>query len=141
MALTRKSLKAMGLTDEQVDSIVEMHTETIDALKKERDDLREKAGQYDTVKKELDDLKNGKDWKAEHDAVKRRSTITKRRSPKRKRQRRKIKPFVRTSNRRASRARTLRSLCAVRKTRSLLWNWTETRSRTRLLLMPLYRTS
>ena len=70
MALTRKSLKAMGLTDEQVDSIVEMHTETIDALKKERDDLREKAGQYDTVKKELDGLKNGKDWKAEHDAVK-----------------------------------------------------------------------
>lgn len=70
MALTRKSLKAMGLTDEQVDSIVEMHTETIDALKKERDDLREKAGQYDTVKKELDGLKNGKDWKAEHDTLK-----------------------------------------------------------------------
>ena len=33
MALTRKSLKAMGLTDEQVDSIVEMHTETVDGLK------------------------------------------------------------------------------------------------------------
>lgn len=32
MALTRKALKAMGLTDEQVDSIVEMHVETTDAL-------------------------------------------------------------------------------------------------------------
>lgn len=68
--LTRKSLKAMAIDDEKIDQIIEMHTETIDALKKERDDLREKAGQYDTVKKELDDLKNGKDWKAEHDAVK-----------------------------------------------------------------------
>ena len=33
MALSRKSLKAMGLTDEQVDSIIEMHTETVDGLK------------------------------------------------------------------------------------------------------------
>ena len=33
MALTRKSLKAMGLADEQVDSIIEMHTETVDGLK------------------------------------------------------------------------------------------------------------
>ena len=28
MAMTRKALKAMGLTDEQIDSIIEMHTET-----------------------------------------------------------------------------------------------------------------
>lgn len=70
MALTRKALKAMGIEDEKIDQIIEMHTETIDALKKERDDLREKAGQYDTVKKELDGLKNGKDWKAEHDTLK-----------------------------------------------------------------------
>lgn len=70
MALTRKSLKAMGIEDEKIDQIIEMHTETVDALKKERDDFRDKAEQYDTVKKELDGLKNGKDWKAEHDAVK-----------------------------------------------------------------------
>lgn len=37
MALTRKSLKAMGLTDEQADSIIEMHTETMSALKEQRD--------------------------------------------------------------------------------------------------------
>ena len=33
MALTRKTLKAMGLTDEQVDSIIDMHAETVDGLK------------------------------------------------------------------------------------------------------------
>ena len=33
MALTRKALKAMGLTDEQVDSIIEMHTDTVDGWK------------------------------------------------------------------------------------------------------------
>ena len=33
MALIRKSLKAMGLTDEQVDSIIEMHTDTVYGLK------------------------------------------------------------------------------------------------------------
>lgn len=31
--LTRKSLKGMGLTDEQVDAIIEMHSETVDGLK------------------------------------------------------------------------------------------------------------
>jgi len=33
LALTRKTLKAMGLTDEQVDSIIDMHAETVDGLK------------------------------------------------------------------------------------------------------------
>lgn len=68
--LTRKMLKAMAIDDEKIDQIIEAHTETVDALKKERDDFRDKAEQYDTVKKELDGLKNGKDWKAEHDTLK-----------------------------------------------------------------------
>ena len=33
MALTRKLLKGMGLTDEQVDTIIEAHVETVDSLK------------------------------------------------------------------------------------------------------------
>ena len=33
MSLTRKALKAMGLTDEQIESVVEMHTDTISGLK------------------------------------------------------------------------------------------------------------
>ena len=66
MALTRKSLKAMGLTDEQVDSIVEMHTETVDGLKEKLKTAEEKATQLDGVQKELDELKakGGDDYKA-----------------------------------------------------------------------------
>ncbi len=35
MSLTRKILKGMGLTEEQVDSIIDMHTETVNGLKAE----------------------------------------------------------------------------------------------------------
>lgn len=37
MALTRKMLKGMSLTEEQIDTIIEAHTETVNALKDERD--------------------------------------------------------------------------------------------------------
>lgn len=69
MALTRKSLKAMGLTDEQVDSIVEMHTETVDGLKEKLKAAEEKAGKLDDVQKELDSLKadHGEDYKAKYE--------------------------------------------------------------------------
>lgn len=72
MALTRKSLKAMGLTDEQVDSIVEMHTETVDGLKDKLKMAEEKATQLDGVQKELDALKakGGDDYKAKYEAEK-----------------------------------------------------------------------
>jgi hypothetical protein len=72
MALTRKSLKAMGLTDEQVDSIVEMHTETVDGLKDKLKAAEEKANKLDDVEKELNDLKanSGDDYKAKYEAEK-----------------------------------------------------------------------
>ena len=57
MALTRKSLKAMGLTDEQVDSIIEMHTETVDGLKEQVKTYKADAEKLPNVQKELDDLK------------------------------------------------------------------------------------
>lgn len=59
----------MGLTDEQVDSIIEMHTETVDVLKQYKAD----AERLPSVQKELDDLKaKGDDgWKEKHDSVKR----------------------------------------------------------------------
>ena len=71
MALTRKSLKAMGLTDEQVDSIVEMHTETVDGLKADVAKYKGDAEKLPTVQRELDDLKaKGDDgWKEKHDKV------------------------------------------------------------------------
>lgn len=69
MALTRKSLKAMGLTDEQVDSIVEMHTETVDGLKDKLKAAEDKANKLDDVQKELDGLKanGGDDYKAKYE--------------------------------------------------------------------------
>lgn len=57
MALTRKSLKAMGLTDEQVDSIIEMHTETVDGLKADVSKYKADAEKLPSVQRELDDLK------------------------------------------------------------------------------------
>ena len=57
MALTRKSLKAMGLTDEQVDSIIEMHTDTVDGLKEQVKTYKADAEKLPNVQKELDDLK------------------------------------------------------------------------------------
>ena len=57
MALTRKSLKAMGLTDEQVDSIIEMHTETVDGLKADISKYKADAEKLPSVQRELDDLK------------------------------------------------------------------------------------
>lgn len=72
MALTRKSLKAMGLTDEQVDSIIEMHTETTDGLKADLAKAKAEADKLPAVQKELDVLKaKGDDgWKDKHDKVK-----------------------------------------------------------------------
>lgn len=54
MALTRKMLKAMGIDDEKIDQIIEAHTETVDALKDERDKFRENAEKLPEVQKKLD---------------------------------------------------------------------------------------
>lgn len=76
MALTRKSLKAMGLTEEQIDSIIEMHTEVTDGLKAERDGYKEKADMYADVQKELNTAKRQitaaeeDPFKAKYDALK-----------------------------------------------------------------------
>ena len=72
MAMTRKGLKAMGLTDEQIDSIIEMHTETVDGLKDKLKTAEDKANKLDDVQKELDGLKanSGDDYKAKYEAEK-----------------------------------------------------------------------
>ena len=87
MALTRKALVAMGIGAEQIDQIIEMHTETVEGLKAERDNALKDAKKYKTdadklaeVQTELDNLKkDGKtdkyeekynDLKAEFDKYK-----------------------------------------------------------------------
>ena len=72
MALTRKLLKGMGLTDEQVDTIIEAHTDTVEGLKSDINRYKADAEKLTNVQKELDDLKaKGDDgWKDKHDKVK-----------------------------------------------------------------------
>ena len=72
MALTRKLLKGMGLTDEQVDTIIEAHTDTTDALKEDVKRYKTEADKIPAIQKELDDLKAASNdgWKDRHDAVK-----------------------------------------------------------------------
>ena len=74
MAFTRNFLKALGLTDEQVGTIIEEHTSVTDALKKQRDDAKADADKYKAaadrlpeVEKELETFKNGEDFKAKYD--------------------------------------------------------------------------
>lgn len=57
MALTRKLLKGMGLTDEQVDTIIEAHTDTVDGLKADVSKYKADAEKLLGVQKQLDDLK------------------------------------------------------------------------------------
>ena len=57
MALTRKLLKGMGLTDEQVDTIIEAHTDVVDGLKDELAESKKSAARLAEVEKELNDLK------------------------------------------------------------------------------------
>ena len=68
MALTRKMLKAMSIEDEKIDQIVDAHTESIDALKEERDTYKADAEKLAAVQKELDNLKkDGGDWKTKYE--------------------------------------------------------------------------
>ncbi|MDO4170786.1 MAG: hypothetical protein Q4D45_12955 [Lachnospiraceae bacterium] len=66
MALTRSFLKGMDLTDEQIASIIEAHTETVDALKEQRDKYKDDSKKLGKVQKELDDLKKD-DWKQKYE--------------------------------------------------------------------------
>ena len=67
MALSRRSLKGMGLSDEQVDSIIEMHTETVDALKEKLAAADENTKKLEAVTKERDALKAGGDFKEKYE--------------------------------------------------------------------------
>ena len=77
MAMTRKFLKAMGIEDEKIEQIIEAHTETVNALKEERDAFKADAEKLPSVQKELNELKeatkNGGEetvLKSEYDKIK-----------------------------------------------------------------------
>ena len=81
MALTRRFLSALGIEAEKIDEIINAHAETVDALKAERDDFKDKAEEYDRIKGDLDkaneriaELEKGGDkdstYKVKYDAIK-----------------------------------------------------------------------
>ena len=92
MSLTHKALSAMGIEPEKIEQILEMHRETIDSIKADKDKaveeskqykesadkvealeqqvvkLKEKSKEYEALKKEYDEYKSGitaKEAKAE----------------------------------------------------------------------------
>ena len=76
MSLTRKMLKAMGIEDEKIDQIIEAHSETVDALKEQRNQYKTDAEKLPEVQRRLEqtqkDLEAGKkdSWKVKYDALK-----------------------------------------------------------------------
>lgn len=72
MSITRKMLKGMGLTEEQVDTIIEAHTETVEGLKADVSRYKSDAEKLPSVQKELDDLKAAGDggFEAKYNAEK-----------------------------------------------------------------------
>lgn len=81
MALTRKFLSALGIEDDKVDEIISAHTETVNALKEQRDNYKEDAEKLADVEQKLNDAnatidtmkqaQSGEDkWKVKYDALK-----------------------------------------------------------------------
>lgn len=72
MALTRKLLKGMGLTEEQVDTIIEAHTDTVDGMKADLSKYKADAEQLPALQKELDALKEkgGEGYQEKYEALK-----------------------------------------------------------------------
>lgn len=57
MALTRKSLAAMGIESEKIDEIITLHSETVEALKEQRDNYKAEAEKVTDIQSELDNTK------------------------------------------------------------------------------------
>lgn len=73
MAFSRNWLKTMGLSDEQVQSIMEEHTSVTDALKAQRDKFETDAKNYKVeadkvpgLEKQISDAKSGDDFEAKY---------------------------------------------------------------------------
>lgn len=65
MALTRKFLSALDIEPEKIDEIISAHSDTVEALKAERDSIKKEADTYrddakklPDIQKELDELKS-----------------------------------------------------------------------------------
>lgn len=76
MALTRKMLSAMDIPAEKIDEIISAHTETVNAIKEERDQaksdmeaLKSKEKELEEATKELEKFRSG-DWEEKYKSLK-----------------------------------------------------------------------
>ena len=74
MSVSRTDLKLIGLNDDQIESVIAAHSETVSALKQKYSELeakynsaKESADQLPGVQKELDELKKS-DFKSKYEA-------------------------------------------------------------------------
>lgn len=70
MALTRTMLKAMDIEKENIDKIIEAHTETVEALKESRDEYKAQADKAEELNNQMDSLKESMVDKSEYDSLK-----------------------------------------------------------------------
>ena len=77
MALSRKFLAALEIDAEKIDEIIKAHSDTVEALKEERDSYKDKAEKYDKVqadltatKEQLENLSKDDAYKVKYDAIK-----------------------------------------------------------------------
>ena len=70
MALSRKFLAALGIEAEKIDEIINAHSETVEALKEERDSYKAQAEQADKLQKDLDAAKKNIEELNKEDAYK-----------------------------------------------------------------------
>lgn len=73
MSLTRKYLKEIGIESEKIELIIEAHTETVDALKDERDTYKQTAEKVKGLETELEkakaNAKTDSEWKEKFEKV------------------------------------------------------------------------
>lgn len=73
MALTNALLKSMGIENDQRDQIMAAHQETLDSIKAERDELRDKAARVPDLERQVQELEAKQpkeDWEAKYQEVK-----------------------------------------------------------------------
>lgn len=76
MALTRRTLKALDIEEEKIDTIIEAHNETVSGLQKDLEKYKTDAQKLPDVQKELDDVKsdleavNKENYKEKYETVK-----------------------------------------------------------------------
>lgn len=68
MSFSRSFLKNNGLTDEQIDAVMEEHLNVFNQLKAERDNWKTEAEKLPAIQSELEALKNGEDYKSKYDS-------------------------------------------------------------------------